>query len=105
MYDSEHSTYEPAYKTQVSTYIERILRYVTADFKEDNIKTFFSNNPESQKSKWLVYKNCINAIIKDGDNLDYNIDSEYGICELTISFNGSPRNLEVQINRLTSNNM
>jgi len=105
MYDSEHSTYEPVYKTQVSTYIERILRYVTADFKEDNIKTFFSNNPESQKSKWLVYKDCINAIIKDGDNLDYNIDSEYGICELTISFNGSPRNLEVQINRLTSNNM
>lgn len=105
MYDYEHSTCEPVYKTQVSTYIERILRYVTADFKEDNIKTFFSNNPESQKSKWLVYKDCINAIIKDGDNLDYNIDSEYGICELTISFNGSPRNLEVQINRLTSNNV
>lgn len=105
MYDSEHSTYEPIYKTQVSTYIERILRYVTADFKEDNIKTFFSNNPESQKSKWQEYKNCINAIIKDGDNLDYSINSEYGICELTISFNGSPRNLEVQINRLTSNHV
>lgn len=104
MYDSEQGTYEPVYKTQVSTYIERVLRYVTGDFKEDNIKVFFSNNPESQKSKWLVEKECINAIIKDGDSLDYSIDNENGICELTISFNGSPRNLEVQINRLTSAN-
>lgn len=103
LYDSEHSSYEPVYKTQVTTYIERILRYVTGDFKEDNIKNFFSNNPQSQKSKWLAKKDCINAIIMEGDNLDYDIDDSNGVCELTISFNGSPRNLEVQINRLTSN--
>lgn len=103
LYDSESSSYEPVYKTQVTTYIERILRYVTGDFKEDNIKTFFSNNPQSQKSKWLAKKDCVNAIITEGDNLDYSIDDANGVCELTISFNGSPRNLEVQINRLTSN--
>lgn len=102
MYDSEHSTYEPVYKTQVTTYIERILRYVTGDFKEDNLKNFFSNNPTSQKSKWLARKDCINAILADGDSLEYSIDGASGICELTISFNGSPRNLEVQINRLSS---
>lgn len=101
LYDSEHSTYEPVYKTQVTTYIERILRYVTGDFKEDNIKDFFSNNPRSQKSKWLSKKDCINAIITEGDNLDYSISEDNGICELTLSFNGSPRNLEVQINRVT----
>lgn len=103
LYDSEHSTYEPVYKTQVTTYIERILRYVTGDFKEDNLKNFFSTNPKSQKSQWLAKKDCINAIIKEGDNLEYTIDESTGICELTISFNGSPRNLEVQINRLASN--
>lgn len=103
LYDSESSSYEPVYKTQVTTYIERILRYVTGDFKEDNIKSFFSNNPQSQKSKWLARKDCINAIITEGDNLEYSIDDVNGVCELTISFNGSPRNLEVQINRLTSN--
>lgn len=101
LYDSEHSTYEPVYKTQVTTYIERILRYVTGDFKEDNIKDFFSNNPRSQKSKWLSQKDCINAIITEGDNLDYSINEVNGICELTLSFNGSPRNLEVQINRVS----
>ena len=103
LYDSEKSSYEPVYKTQVTTYIERILRYVTGDFKEDNIKNFFSNNPQSQKSKWLAKKECVNAIITEGDNLDYTIDDANGVCELTLSFNGSPRNLEVQINRLTSN--
>lgn len=101
LYDSEHSTYEPVYKTQVTTYIERILRYVTGDFKEDNIRDFFSNNPRSQKSKWLSKKDCINAIITEGDNLDYSINEDNGICDLTLSFNGSPRNLEVQITRVT----
>lgn len=103
MYDSEHSNYEPVYKTQVTTYMERILRFVTGDFKEDNIKNFFSNNPSSQKSKWLTHKDSINAIVAEGDSLDYTIDDSTGICELTISFNGSPRNLEVQINRVASN--
>ncbi len=102
LYDSEHSTYEPVYKTQVTTYIERILRYVTGDFKEDNIKDFFSNHPQSQKSKWLAKKDCINAVITEGDSLEYSINDTNGICELTISFNGSPRNLEVQINRLSA---
>lgn len=101
LYDTEHSTYEPVYKTQVTTYIERILRYVTADFKEDNIRDFFSNNPKSQKSKWLAKQDCINAIITEGDSLDYSINDTNGICELTLSFNGSPRNLEVQINRIS----
>ena len=88
---------------QVTTYIERILRYLTGDFKEDNIRSFFSTNPKSQKSKWLAKKDCVNAIITEGDSLDYSIDESSGICELTISFNGSPRNLEVQINRLSTN--
>lgn len=103
LYDSDYSNYEPIYKTQVTTYVERILRFVTGDFKEDNIKNFFSNNPTSQKSKWLAHKECINAIVAEGDNLDYTIDDTTGICALTISFNGSPRNLEVQINRVASN--
>ena len=103
LYDSERSSYEPVYKTQVTTYIERILRYVTGDFKEDNIKSFFSTNPKSQKSMWLAKKDCMNAIITEGDSLEYEIDETNGICDLTISFNGSPRNLEVQVNRLSSN--
>jgi len=103
LYDNDTSSYEQAYKTQVTTYIERILRHATGDFKQDNIIEFFSNNPKSQKSRWLAKKECVNAVIAEGDNIDYNIDENTGFCELSIYFNGSAKNLEVQINRLSSN--
>ena len=90
------------YKTQATTYIERVLRYTTGDYKEDNIKAFFSDNPQSQKSRWVKKQDCINAIITEGDNLSHQIIDSEGVCELTITFNGSPRNLEVQINPLAS---
>lgn len=104
MYDPEKSSYEQVYKTQVSSYIERVLRHATGDFKQDNIVQFFSNNPSSQKSKWLEKRSYVNAVIAAGDNIEFNIDEASGLCELSIFFNGSARNLEVQINRLSSNN-
>lgn len=103
LYDPDRSTYEPVYRTQVTTYIERILRHATGDFKQDNIIQFFSNNPASQKSKWLAKKDYVNAIIAEGDSIEFAINDETGVCDLSITFNGSARNLEVQINRLSSN--
>lgn len=101
LYDTEKSTYESIYKTQVTTYIERMLRHATGDFKQDNIIQFFSNNPNSQKSKWVTNKGCVNAVIAESDDIDFKIDESTGICELSISFGGNARNLEVQINRLS----
>ena len=103
LYDPERSTYEPAYKTQVTTYIERILRHDTGDFKEERIKLFFSNNPRSQKSLWLAKQSCVNTVLAEGDNLDYSIDEQTGICNLAIFFDGNARNLEVLISRLSTN--
>ena len=103
LYDSDRSTYEPAYKTQVTTYIERILRHATGDFKQDRIVHFFSNNPSSQKSRWMAKKDCVNAVLEEGDNLDYSIDEVTGICDLSIYHDGNARNLEVLISRLSSN--
>ena len=97
------NTYEPIYKTQVTTYIERTLRHGTGDFKEDSIVAFFSNNPNSQKSKWLSKRECLNAILGNGDDIEYIIDEENGYCTLNITFNGNVKNLEVEINRLSSN--
>ena len=97
------NTYEPIYKTQVTTYIERVLRHGTGDFKEDSIVAFFSNNPNSQKSEWLSKRECLNAILGKGDDIEYTIDEESGYCILNITFNGNVKNLEVEINRLSSN--
>ena len=91
--------YEELYKTLVSTYIERILRYQSNDFKMDNIMHFFSSNPASTRSKWLNAKDSINAIIQDGDDLGYNIDESQTVCEVDLIFNGNVKNLEVEISK------
>lgn len=99
---TDGKSYEPIYKTQVTTYIERMLRHATGDFKQENIVQFFSNNPASQKSKWLNIKNCVNAILGPGDDIQYTIDESSGYCTLDITFNGNVKNLEVEINRLNA---
>lgn len=99
---NEENMYEPIYKTQVTTYIERILRHSTGDFKQDNIVGFFSNNPQSQKSIWSTKREFINAIVGKGDDINYSIDDVNNICTLDITFNGNVKNLEVEINKLSS---
>lgn len=101
---TDGAAFEPIYKTQVTTYIERIMRHGTGDFKEDSIIQFFSNNPNSQKSKWLSKRECINAILGKGDDIEYIIDEANGYCTLNITFNGNVKNLEVEINRVNAAN-
>lgn len=100
---SDGYMFEPIYKSQVTTYIERVMRHGTGDFKEDSIVQFFSNNPSSQKSQWLSRKECLNGVLGKGDDIDYIIDEENGYCTLNITFNGNVKNLEVEINRLSAN--
>ena len=101
---SDGKVYEPIYKTQVTTYIERMLRHATGDFKQENIVQFFSNNPSSQKSRWQEKRGCVNAVIGEGDDIEYEIDEANGYCVLNITFNGNVKNLEIEINRFNSNN-
>ncbi len=98
----DNNNFESVYKTLAATYIERILRYVTNDFKQDNVIKFFSNNPASQKSVWVADKNFVNAIIQDGDDLGYNIDDETNVCNINLGFNGNVKHLEIEITKSTS---
>ncbi len=99
---SDGKSFEPIYKTQVTTYIERVMRHATGDFKQENIAEFFSNKPSSQKNRWLEKKDCINAILANGDDVSYSVDPSAGYCNVDILFNGNVKNLEVEINRLTN---
>ena len=91
--------YEPLYKTLTTTFIERTLRFVTTDFKEDKINMFFSTNPESQKSIWVKDQKFVNGIMQKGDDITHIIDEENGICQLNITFAGNVKNLQVEINK------
>ena len=96
---SNGTEFEPIYKTLVVTYIERMLRFASGDFKQDKIKTFFSNNPSSQKSQWDADRQHVNSILQGGDELDYKIDEVNGICEVQVSFANVTKNLKVQLTR------
>ncbi|MCM3292071.1 MULTISPECIES: hypothetical protein [Paenibacillus] len=94
--------FDSIYKTLVSTYIERILRFQTGDFKHENIVKFFSNNPSSQRSKWLGTRGFVNSIIQDGDDMSYVIDDKSNLCHIDLVFNGNVKNLEVMITKGTT---
>ena len=91
--------FEPVYKTLVITYIERMLRFYSGDFKQDKILKFFSNNPSSQKSIWDKDRSYVNSILQDGDELDYAIDEKNGICNVLVTFSNTTRNLKVELTR------
>lgn len=97
---TDGKSYEPIYKTQVTTYIQRVMRLATGDFKQESIVEFFSSKPSSQRSQWMEKKDCINAIIGNGDDIRYSIDEASGYCVLDIAFNGNVKNLEIEINRV-----
>ncbi|MEY8356576.1 transcriptional regulator [Lachnospiraceae bacterium 54-53] len=96
---SNGTEYEPIYKTLVVTYIERMLRFYSGDFKQDKILKFFSNNPNSQKSKWDANRQYVNSLLQDGDELDFSIDEKNGICNVQLTFSNTTRNLKVELTR------
>lgn len=101
---SSGTQFEPIYKTLVVTYIERMLRFYSGDFKQDKVLKFFSNNPSSQKSRWDADRSYVNSILQDGDELDFSIDEKYGICNVQVTFANTTRNLKVELTRKAGGN-
>lgn len=95
----EGRTYEPIYKTLTCNYVERVLRYTSMDFKQDNILYFFSNHPNSQKSTWLTQTHYMNAVIGKMDELSFSLDEVSNSCVVAINFNGAGKQFEVKVNR------
>lgn len=93
---SDGYNYEPIYKTLASTYIERIIRYETTDFKEDRLKFFFSSSPKSIKSIWEKDSIYVNSILRAEDDMTYAIISD--TCILNLNFAGDVKHLNLKIN-------
>ena len=98
LYKNSQHNYEPIYKTLTCTYIERVLRYTTSDFKEDRINYFFSSSPDSTKTKWLKNSEYINSILTKKDDMTHVIDNKLNTCSLNLSFVGDVKHLELSIN-------
>jgi hypothetical protein len=94
--------FDSIYKTTVTSYVERMLRFRSNDFKQDNVLRFFSNHPSSQKTEWMNAKNYVNSIIQEGDELNSSINEATNVCNIHLNFNGNLKNLEVVVTKATS---
>jgi hypothetical protein len=98
---SSGATFEPIYRTQVEIYFDRVFRQATGDYKQENIREFFSSNPKSQMHQWSEGKQYVNSIIQLGDEITHAIDEDSGDCEVRFEFSGESRNLRVHSQRGT----
>ncbi|WP_064608530.1 hypothetical protein [Streptobacillus moniliformis] len=99
LYKTSNNNYESIYKTLTTTYIERLLRFMSNDFKSDKLNYFFSNSPNSQKSIWLKESTTVNAILRQGDDISHIIDEQNNTCQLNLVFLGEVKNLKIEINK------
>ena len=91
--------FESIFKTLSATYITRIMRAKTGDYKHDNVIHFFSANPESQLNRWMRKAEFVNSVILPVDSMSYDIDEKYNICNVNLNFNGNSKNLEILLNK------
>ncbi len=96
---SNDDEFESVYKTLTATYVARMMRATTSDYKHDNVVSFFSANPSSQKMQWANDGTYINSIIQTGDEMGFNIDEQYNTCNVDLVFNGNTKNLEIVMSK------
>ena len=99
---SDGLNFEPIFQTQVEAFFYRTLQMLTGDNKIDNVRYFFSANPQSQMSLWQKRNEFVNAIIKVGDQVTYEIDPASNSCDIKFVFDGLSKNLRVKLHRSNS---
>lgn len=83
---------------QTLTYLKRKIRYATQDYKEGMLKEFFQNRPGSMKSQWAANGKCVNAIIKNGEELKCIIDTDNKECTFIMEYPQVSKQNTVRIN-------
>ncbi len=82
---------------QTLNYIQRVIRYVTQDYKENLIKQFFQNRAGNTKMQWMENQKSINSILKEGESMEYQIDEKNSTCTFTVMFEKSRKGETVRI--------
>lgn len=72
---------------QTMNYIERRIQYDTQDFKKNLIEQFFQKKPGSTITTWGKVKGGeINALLRDEEELEHQIDEKNSSCTFRITF-------------------
>ncbi len=71
---------------QTLVYMERVIRHETQDFKNTLIRTFFQNRPGSIRARWSENKANVNAILKEAENITYQLNEGGNTCIFEVGF-------------------
>lgn len=82
LYGGEDTLHE----IQTMTYIERILRMETQDFKSASVSRFFQKRPGSILRRWSDHPLLINSILKKDETISCHLDERTQRYTLKISF-------------------
>ena len=73
---------------QTLSYVERVIQFESQDYKKKLISQFFQRRPGSLISQWYTADHTfVNAIIKENESIEYQIDENDDRCTFTMSFN------------------
>ena len=78
--NTNNSNHETVSSVQTITYMEMKISYVTQDFKQNLIVSFFQNRPGSIREQWGSSRECVNGLLKTGESLEYEIDEKNHTC-------------------------
>lgn len=82
---------------QTLSYIQRVIRYVTQDYKENLIKQFFQNRAGNTRMRWMENQKCINSILKEGEFMEYEMNEKNSTCTFNVMFEKSKKGATVRI--------
>lgn len=84
---------------QTMTYLERVIRAMTQDYKDTLIKKFFVNRQDNIMHKWMKNRTMINSLFRDGETIQYQINEQEGTCNFEVRFTDSVIESQVRLSR------
>lgn len=82
--------YIPVFQVMAESYLIRLLRALTHDFKEDELKYQFSNAPGSVLVRLREYGEYANAPLHKGDRIEYRMEQDQS-CSIIIHWDTGGR--------------
>jgi len=84
---------------QTVTYLERVIRAMTQDYKDTLIKKFFVNRQDNMMHKWMQNRTMINSLFREGESIQYQINEQEGTCNFEVRFADSIVESRVKLSR------
>jgi len=91
----QNGTFDSISTIQTLVYMERVIRHETQDFKNTLIKLFFQNRPGSIRAKWSENNANVNTILKEKENITYQLNEGENTCVFDVTFNELNKNKKV----------